>query len=291
MVNLRGILFMTLSMGGFAVEDLFLKILSESVPVSQILIYVGISATLLLSIISKIKKIPILGNGVFSNKLFIIRSFADMMGAVLIMTSISLLPLSTVSSILQAIPLFITFGAVLIFKEIVGWRRWSAVLFGFFGVMLILKPGLSSFHTSSLIVLMGVACLALRDIVTRKISKSIHSITVSLYAFILTTIGGIFSLPFFGNFVVLTIIQWLVIFIITLFGCFSYFMLVLATRKGDISVISPFRYSRLIFALILAMIVLNERPDNLTLLGASIIVAAGYYTIWRERKLALKFIY
>ena len=100
---------MTLSMGGFAIEDLFLKILSETVPVSQILIYVGISATLLLSIISKIKKIPILGNGVFSNKLFIIRSFADMMGAVLIMTSISLLPLSTVSSILQAIPLFITF--------------------------------------------------------------------------------------------------------------------------------------------------------------------------------------
>ena len=69
MVNLRGILFMTLSMGGFAVEDLFLKILSEAVPVSQILIYVGISATLLLSIISKIKKIPILGNDIFSNKL------------------------------------------------------------------------------------------------------------------------------------------------------------------------------------------------------------------------------
>ena len=65
-------------------------------------------------------------------------------------------------------------------------------------------------------------------------------------------------------------------------------MLVLATRKGDISVISPFRYSRLIFALILAMIVLNERPDNLTLLGATIIVTAGYYTIWRERTLALK---
>ena len=288
MVNLRGIFFMTLSMGGFAVEDLFLKILSETVPVSQILIYVGISGTLLLSIISIIKRIPIVGNDIFSNKLFIIRSFADMMGVVLIMTSISLMPLSTVSSILQALPLFIIFGAVLIFKESVDWRRWSAVSFGFIGVILILKPGLSSFHSSSLIVLMGVACLALRDLVTRKISKNIHSLTVSLYAFILTTVGGIISLPFFGNFITLKVTQWFVVLIITLFGCFSYFMLVLATRKGDISVISPFRYSRLIFALVLAILVLNERPDNLTLFGAAIIVVAGYYTIWRERVLGLK---
>ena len=279
---------MTLSMGGFAVEDLFLKILSEAVPVSQILIYVGISATVLLSVISIIKRIPVLRNDIYSNKLFIIRSFADMMGAVLIVTSISLMPLSTVSSILQALPLFITFGAVLIFKESVGWRRWSAVSFGFIGVILILKPGLSSFHPSSLIVLLAVACLALRDIVTRKISKDIHSITVSLYAFILTTVGGVFSLPFFGNFVTLTITQWFVVLTITLFGCFSYFMLVLATRKGDISVISPFRYSRLIFALVLAILVLNEHPDTLTLFGAAIIVASGYYTIWRERSLTLK---
>ena len=181
--------------------------------------------------------------------------------------------------------IFILFS---IFKESVDWRRWSAVSFGFIGVILILKPGLSSFHSSSLIVLMGVACLALRDLVTRKISKNIHSLTVSLYAFILTTVGGIISLPFFGNFITLKVTQWFVVLIITLFGCFSYFMLVLATRKGDISVISPFRYSRLIFALVLAILVLNERPDNLTLFGAAIIVVAGYYTIWRERVLDLK---
>ena len=208
MVNLRGILFMTLSMGGFAVEDLFLKILSSSVPVSQILIYVGISASSLLALISIIKRIPILSSDFYSNKFFVIRSIADMMGAVFIVTSISLMPLSTVSSILQALPLFITIGAVLIFKESVGWRRWSAVSLGFIGVLLILKPGINSFHFPSLIILIGVAFLALRDLITRKITKDIHSITVSLYAFILTTLGGVISLPFFGNFVVLTITQW-----------------------------------------------------------------------------------
>ena len=122
---------MTLSMGGFAIEDLFLKILSETVPVSQILIYVGLCATFLLGSLSIIKGIPIFGNNMINNKFFIIRCIADMMGAVLIVTSISILPLSTVSSILQALPLFITFGAVLIFKEIVGWRRWSVVFLVF----------------------------------------------------------------------------------------------------------------------------------------------------------------
>jgi drug/metabolite transporter (DMT)-like permease len=258
---------MTLSMFGFAIEDVFLKILSETIPVSQILIYVGGLAALSLGVLSKIKKIPILRYDAYSNKLFVTRSISDMIGAVLMVTAISLMPLSTISSILQTVPLFITFGAVLIFKEKVGWRRWSAIFIGFIGVILILKPGIDGFHLSSLVALLAVAFLALRDLVTRKINNDIHSITI------------------FGQFVSLTVTQWLVVFAITLFGVFSYLMLVLATRRGDISVISPFRYTRLVFALILAMLILNERPDILTLLGAAIIVVSGYYTIWRERVL------
>ena len=278
---------MTLSMGGFAIEDVFLKILSERIPVSQILIYVGSLAAFSLGILSKIKKIPILRYNVYSNRLFLIRAISDMIGAILMVTAISLMPLSTVSSILQTLPLLITFGAVLIFKEKVGWRRWSAVFIGFVGVILILKPGLGDFQISSFVALLAVSFLALRDLVTRKINKDIHSITIALYAFILTVVGGIISIPLFGQFVTLTLTQWFVVFAITLFGVFSYLMLVLATRSGDISVISPFRYTRLVFALILAILILNERPDILTLLGAAIIVASGYYTIRREKVLGI----
>lgn len=278
---------MTLSMGGFAIEDVFLKILSERIPVSQILIYVGSLAAFSLGVLSKIKKIPILRYNVYSNRLFLIRAISDMIGAILMVTAISLMPLSTVSSILQTLPLLITFGAVLIFKEKVGWRRWSAVFIGFVGVILILKPGLGDFQISSFVALLAVSFLALRDLVTRKINKDIHSITIALYAFILTVVGGIISIPLFGQFVTLTLTQWFVVFAITLFGVFSYLMLVLATRSGDISVISPFRYTRLVFALILAMLILNERPDILTLLGAAIIVASGYYTIRREKVLGI----
>lgn len=278
---------MTLSMGGFAIEDVFLKILSERIPVSQILIYVGSLAVFSLGILSKIKKIPILRYDVYSNRLFVIRAISDMIGAILMVTAISLMPLSTVSSILQTLPLLITFGAVLIFREKVGWRRWSAVFIGFVGVILILKPGLGDFQISSFVALLAVSFLALRDLVTRKINKDIHSITIALYAFILTVVGGIISIPLFGQFVTLTLTQWFVVFAITLFGVFSYLMLVLATRSGDISVISPFRYTRLVFALILAILILNERPDILTLLGAAIIVASGYYTIRREKVLGI----
>ena len=278
---------MTLSMGGFAIEDVFLKILSERIPVSQILIYVGSLAVFSLGILSKIKKIPILRYDVYSNRLFVIRAISDMIGAILMVTAISLMPLSTVSSILQTLPLLITFGAVLIFREKVGWRRWSAVFIGFVGVILILKPGLGDFQISSFVALLAVSFLALRDLVTRKINKDIHSITIALYAFILTVFGGIISIPLFGQFVTLTLTQWFVVFAITLFGVFSYLMLVLATRSGDISVISPFRYTRLVFALILAIIILNERPDILTLLGAALIVASGYYTIRREKVLGI----
>ena len=287
MENLRGIVFMTLSMGGFAIEDVFLKILSERIPVSQILIYVGSLAVFSLGILSKIKKIPILIYDVYSNRLFVIRAISDMIGAILMVTAISLMPLSTVSSILQTLPLLITFGAVLIFREKVGWRRWSAVFIGFVGVILILKPGLGDFQISSFVALLAVSFLALRDLVTRKINKDIHSITIALYAFILTVVGGIISIPLFGQFVTLTLTQWFVVFAITLFGVFSYLMLVLATRSGDISVISPFRYTRLVFALILAMTILNERPDIFTLLGAALIVASGYYTIRREKVLGI----
>jgi drug/metabolite transporter (DMT)-like permease len=273
---------MTLAMAGFALEDLIIKILSDFMPVSQILIYVGVFAGILFLIIAKIYKTPVVTNSILYNRPVIIRTFTDMFGALFIVTSISLLPLSTVSSILQATPLLVTLGAALIFKESVGWRRWSAVFIGFLGVVLILKPGLNGFHSSSLLALLGVVFLAMRDLITRRIESDVPSLAVSIYAFFAAALGGVVSIPFSSAFVTLNAQQWLMIFAATLVGCFSYLALVLATRAGDISTIAPFRYTRLVFALILAVFVLKERPDSFTLLGASIIIVSGCYTFWRE---------
>ena len=246
------------------------------------MIYIGVFAGLLFCVIAKISRTPVFKKDILKNKTVIIRTVADMFGAVFIVMAISLVPLSTVSSILQATPLLVTLGAALMFNESVGWRRWSAVFVGFFGVVLILKPGMNGFQAPSLLALLGVIFLALRDLVTRKVKDDIPSLTVSIYAFSAAALGGVLAIPFNGQFVVLNTQQWIMILIAAIIGCFSYLTLVLATRAGDISAIAPFRYTRLIFALILSVMVLNERPDLLTLLGAVIIIASGCYTFWRE---------
>ncbi len=282
MKNFREISFMTLAMAGFALEDLILKILSDFIPISQLMISFGVFAVILLSIVAKIKKVPVIIPNIFSHKLIMLRTSFEMLGAVFFLTAISLIPLSTVSTILQATPLLVTLGAALIFKETVGWRRWSAVFIGFAGVVLIIKPGLDSFQPASLLALLGVIFLSLRDLLTRQITDDIPALAVSIYAFIGVVLGGSALIPFNDNFVMLTTAQWLMMITSTFLGCFAYLFLVLATRSGDVSVIAPFRYTRLIFVLILTTLVLNEHPDTLMLIGAVIIIASGCYTFWRE---------
>ena len=275
---------MTLAMAGFALEDLLIKLLSSFMPVSQILIYIGVLAGVLFYAIAKIRRIPVFTPHILKSRTIRIRTLADMLGAVFIVTALSLVPLSTVSSILQVTPLLVTLGAALMFKENVGWRRWTAVFVGFIGVILILKPGMSGFQYHSLLILLGVFFLAIRDLVTRKVKNNIPSLTVSIYAFGAVALGGILVIPFNSSFVILNGEQWIMISGATLVGCFAYLTLVLATRTGEASAIAPFRYTRLVFALFLSVFVLYERPDILTLLGAFVIMASGCYTFWRENR-------
>ena len=162
MENLRGILFMILAMASFALEDLIIKILSKNMPVAQILLSVGIVSVCLLILVGKIQKIPPFRYQDLRNPIILIRTLSDMLGAIFIVYAISLISLSTVSSILQAIPLLVTAGSAIILKEKVGWRRWSAVIVGFIGVILILKPGMDSFQSSTIFAFLGIFFLGLR---------------------------------------------------------------------------------------------------------------------------------
>ena len=153
---------------------------------------------------------------------------------------------------------------------------------------MILRPGMSGFQPESLFAVLGVLCLSARDLATRVIRAQLSSVTVSIYAFVATTCAGVFALPFMGPFTPLQDVNWFLFACAVLIGCFSYFTLISATRIGDVSVISPFRYSRLIFALVLAMVFLGERPDSTTFIGAAIILTSGIYIFWRERALDRK---
>ena len=283
MENLRGILFMILSMAGFALEDLFIKLLSSHIPVSQILITLGFSGAAVFLITALLTRAPIMHKDLL-NKPLIIRTLCELFAALFFVSAIALTPLSSASSILMATPLMVTIGAAVFFGEKVGWRRWTAVIVGFFGVLLILRPGFDSFMPASLLAVISTLFLAVRDLVTRAMRFEISTTTVSMYAFLACGISGFIAIPFYSAMVIPSSTQIMYLLSATLVGVLGYYAVVLATRKGDVSVISPFRYSRLVFAMILAIVVLSERPDFLTLSGAVIIVLSGVYTFIRESK-------
>ena len=281
MDNLKGILFMILAMAGFACEDLFIKMLSENLPISEIIIILGFSGSIIFLIIGLLTKAPIFHQGLLTTPV-IIRTLCALFGALFFVLAIALTPLSSASAIIQVMPLLVTIGAAIFFKEKVGWRRWTAVFVGFIGVLLILRPGFGSFMPASIFALLGATFLAGRDLATRAIEVKLPSVTISLYAFLAFGVSGIMLIPFSSEMLVPSSKDILFFAGASAFGVIAYYSIVIAARTGEMSVISPFRYSRLVFAMLLSIIVLSERPDMLTLLGAAIIVASGVYTFIRE---------
>ncbi len=281
MDNLKGILFMILAMAGFACEDLFIKMLSENLPISEIIIILGFSGSIIFLIIGLLTKAPIFHQGLLTTPV-IIRTLCELFGALFFVLAIALTPLSSASAIIQVMPLLVTIGAAIFFKEKVGWRRWTAVFVGFIGVLLILRPGFGSFMPASIFALLGATFLAGRDLATRAIEVKLPSVTISLYAFLAFGVSGIMLIPFSSEMLVPSSKDILFFAGASAFGVIAYYSIVIAARTGEMSVISPFRYSRLVFAMLLSIIVLSERPDILTLLGAAIIVASGVYTFVRE---------
>ena len=281
MENLKGILFMILAMAGFAFEDLFIKLLSTYFPISEVIIILGFTGTFIFFIIALLQNAPIIHKDLL-NKHVIIRTICELLGAVFFVTAIALTPLSSATAILQIAPLLVTIGAVIFFKEKVGWRRWTAVFIGFIGVLLIVRPGFEGFMPASIFAILGSVFLAARDLATRAMQVKLPSVTIALYAFIAFGISGILIIPFNSPMVLPTSNQIIYFIGASAFGVIAYYSLVISSRIGEMSVISPFRYSRIVFAMLLAIIILDENPDGLTLIGASIVVASGLYTFVRE---------
>lgn len=275
---------MILAMAGFALEDLFIKLLSSHLPVSQILIIIGFSGTAVFLIIALLTHEPILQRSLLT-KPVIIRTFCELFAALFFVSALALTPLSSVASILQATPLMVTMGAAVFFGEKVGWRRWSAVMIGFIGVLLILRPGFDSFMPASLLAVVATIFIAVRDLVTRTMQFEISTTTVSMYAFLACGISGFIAIPFYSAMVIPSSTEIMYLISATFVGVIGYYAVVLATRNGDLSIIAPFRYSRLVFAMLLSIVILAERPDLLTLSGTAIIVLSGVYTFIREKKL------
>ena len=287
MDNIRGATLMVLAMLGFAVEDMLIKQLSGGLPVGQVLMVIGMGASLVFGSIAVAYGDKLLSTDTLNPRLLLRNGF-EMFGTFGFVAAIALTPISTASAILQATPLVVTSGAALFLGETVGWRRWVAILIGLFGVLLIIKPGMESFDVKSLFAVMGVIGLAGRDLVTRNIPKTISSRIIALNAFVVSIFTGFLLLTAGvtgSGWTPIAASDGLSLGTAVVVGVAAYYAIVAATRIGDMSVIAPYRYSRLVFALVIGVFAFQERPDALTLLGAAIIVISGCYTLFREASL------
>ena len=275
---------MMMSMACFAVEDTFIKLLSARLPATQILFSIGFGGALITLVLAIVLNVN-LADKILLNKHVISRTIADLFGALSFTSAMVLIPMSLLASILQATPLFVTLGAAILLGEKVGWRRWSAIFIGFLGVIIILQPGYGSFQLASLLGLAAVLCLALRDVITRDMATEIPTLTVTFYACLAMGSAGFIAYPFFGPPIMPTKYEAIILICAAIVGLTGYFLLVLATRKGDVSVIAPFRYSRLLFSLGLASLILGEKLTLPILLGGLLVVSSGIYTFGRERRL------
>ena len=285
MDNIRGATIMVLAMLGFAIEDMFIKMLSGVVPVGQILILLGVGGSLIFAVIVRLQGRALLERDMLSGPV-LLRAAGEIIGTVGFINAIVFTTLSSASAILQATPLVVTLGAALFLSEPVGWRRWSAILIGFFGVLMIVRPGLDGFTPLSLFAVVGVLGLALRDLATRKTTKSLSTMQLSFLGFLAIIPAGVALISFGPDTLTPMTPRSIGIMALALaIGVVAYYGIVAAMRVGEISFVTPFRYTRLIFALILGVSIFGDRPDMWTLIGAAIIVASGIYTVWRERRI------
>ncbi len=286
MDNLRGILLVIVSMAAFTVEDMFIKQLSAEISVGQILICLGLGSGLIFAGLAVLGGHDLWARAAWRPP-FLWRAACEAGAALTFVTALSQVDISVVASVFQATPLFITMGAAIFLGERVGWRRWSAILIGFCGVLLIIRPGLAGFDPAALLVLVTVTCVAARDLITRRIDARVPSTVVSFQGFfavipagvVLVTLGPQSLSPLSPS-------LWAMILGGMVFGALGYYGIVQAMRMGEAAVVTPFRYTRLLFSLIVGVLVFAERPDALTLLGAALIIGTGLYTYLRERRLA-----
>jgi drug/metabolite transporter (DMT)-like permease len=282
MLNLRAIGLMVLSMLCFSIEDMFIKIVSNDASVAQILLILGAVGGVFYMGFAYIRG-ETLTREIIADRLLWTRTLSEVVGSFGFVMALALIPLSNASAILQATPLVVTMAAALLLRESVGWRRWTAVFIGFVGVLLIIRPGSDGFDENSIFAVIGVLGLAGRDVITRRIPTHVPTSWISAQAFLGASLLGLVMLAGPQRWEPLTAYSLGILMIASIVGIVGYFAITTATRIGETSAIAPFRYARLIFALIIGYIVFGERPDGWVLLGSAILISTGIFAIYREQ--------
>ena len=281
--NLRGALLMTLSMTAFTVNDAFLKAMTDELPLFQLLFFRGMGVVAILTVLTYWRGQLQFKQSKQDWTFIILRTLSEIGAAFFFLSALRQMPIANVSAILQALPLTVSLAGAAFLGEALGWRRFAAIIIGFCGVLLIIKPGGADFNSYSLYALTAVACVTFRDIIVRRMSKDVPSMFVGWFTALgVMTFAGFASLT--EDWQTLSPTGQLQMLGTTVFIVAGYILSVSVMRVGEIAFVAPFRYTSLLVAIILGIVFFGEIPDRLTILGATIVVATGLFTLYREAK-------
>lgn len=279
--NGRAIVAMFLSTAFFMFNDALLKYTAQTMPLGEIIFLRGVVATSIMAIWCWTSGAFAQGRKLLNPVVFG-RSILEIIGSFMYLTALTQMPIANATAMLQAMPLAVTAGAAMIYGEVVGWRRWSAIAVGFAGVMLIIRPGMDGFDAWALLAVAAVVFMALRDLVTRSMPKGMPSSGV---CFVVCTAVTLMGAGMGVN------EQWIAVgagYVLPLVGCAAlligaYYFAIVSTRAGDMSVVAPMRYTGLLWATAIGVIVWGQVPDAITITGMVVVVGSGLYTVHRER--------
>jgi drug/metabolite transporter (DMT)-like permease len=281
--NARGAILMNIAMAAFTLNDTAMKAAMQTVPLFQSIGLRGVFASVALVVIGwrmggLSLDLPRRDWGFLA-----LRSVAEVMGTLLFLAALIHMPLANLSAIMQALPLAVTLAAAVFLKEYIGWRRLTAILIGFVGVLIIIRPGPQGFDVWSLMGLGSVICVVARDLATRQMSQALPSATVALAAAVtVLMLGGVGTA--IEGWQPVTAHDLMLIAGASVALIVGYLTSVMTMRVGEIGFVAPFRYMALLWAIVLGWLAFGQLPDALTLFGAALVVATGIFTFWRERR-------
>jgi len=282
--NMRGAILMMLSMAAFTLNDTLVKTLSGQMPLFQVILLRGTITTVLIAAIGLARGHIRFDFDWQDWKMIGARLIGEVGATVFYLFALFHMPIANVMAVLQALPLAITLAGALFLGETVGWRRYGAILTGFSGVLLIVRPGGATFDAYSIYAVVAVCFVVLRDLATRRLSPRVPSLVVALTAaFSVTLLGGIVTA--FNPWQPVTFAAATKITAASLFIVAGYLSAVMVMRVGDIAFVSAFRYTGLLWGIVLGILVFGDYPDSQTLVGGGIVVGMGLYTFYRERRL------
>ena len=279
--NLRGILAVFAASTAFVGHDATVKLVSAELPTGEIVILRGLTATAML-VVGVVVLRATRPLSILFTPLMLLRLLAAAGATVFVVMALRYLPLATVTTVLQATPLVVTAGAALLYGDVVGWRRWAAVLTGFVGVALIVKPG-GDIGAAAWLVLAALVCTTTRDLSSRGLAKDIPSILVAAASTAVAALSGLAILPFDAAWSLPTPWAWGVLTMCAACLFVATTFITVGLRTGEIAVVAPFRYASVPLSLLLGWWLWGDVPDAVAWLGIALVLGAGLYTLHRER--------